>query len=395
MKDYYRVWANINLDAISRNVERMRKNVGPDPRLMGIIKADGYGHGAVPIARAIDSMVWGYGVATAQEATNLRENGIEKPVLVLGYSHETCYEEFVHYQIRPTIYTEEMGRLAGEAVERYRMKTGEKASLPVHIKLDTGMSRIGFSCTDESIKAIKHLYRVKGLKLEGCFTHFSKADEKDKHYTEYQYERFSEMIHQLEEEGIHFSLVHCDNSAGIIDLPEYHRDMVRMGISLYGLYPSDQVEQERVPLEPALGLKSHIVYIKTIEPGTAVSYGGTYVADHSVRLATIPVGYGDGYPRNLSNKGYILVHGEKAPICGRVCMDQFMVDVTHISQARMGDKVTLIGREGDACISVEELAKLAGTFNYEFVCDLGKRIPRVYWQQGLIVGKKDYFRDEY
>ncbi len=236
---------------------------------------------------------------------------------------------------------------------------------------------------------------LPGIQTEGLFTHFARADETDKKETKAQLSRYLHFVELLKERGVEIPVKHCSNSAGIIDLPCANLDLVRAGISIYGLYPSDEVEQETVPLKPVMGLKSFVTYVKTIEPGQAVSYGGTFVAETRMRIATIPVGYGDGYPRNLSGKGYVLIHGKRAAILGRVCMDQFMVDVTGISDVAADTEVTLIGTDGKEEIRVEDLSKLSGRFHYELVCDIGKRVPRVYSRYGKTVGTKDYFDDQY
>ena len=232
------------------------------------------------------------------------------------------------------------------------------------------------------------------MKIESIFTHFAKADYKVKDFAYEQFEKYNHFVERLEEEGVFIPIHQCANSAAIMEMPETSLTLSRAGISIYGLYPSDEMDQEAMELVPAMSLYSHIVYVKEIEPGMGISYGQTFVADKKMKIATIPLGYGDGYPRNLSNKGWVLIHGKKAPILGRICMDQFMVDVTEID-AKEGDLVTLVGTDGDETIKIDELAVLAGTFNYEFVCDLGKRVPRVFMKQGKIIGTKDYFNDDY
>lgn len=261
----------------------------------------------------------------------------------------------------------------------------------VHIKIDTGMNRLGATDTDDTIEMIKDIWLLPNLQIEGIFTHFIAADESDKGKSKNQLERFRGFLHKLEINEIEIPIKHCSNSAGTIDIPEANFNLVRTGLSLYGLYPSDDVQKERIKLIPALELKSHIVYLKEVEEGNGISYGSTYITTKKTRVATIPVGYGDGYPRYLSNKGYVLVRGQKALILGRVCMDQFMVDVSHIEGVKEGDVVTLIGEDSGQKITVEELAEMGeNTFNYEFLCGLGKRIPRVYFDKEEIIGIKDY-----
>lgn len=380
MRQHNRVCAEIDLDAVLFNMEQMKNRIGGDAQLIAVVKTDGYGHGAVPIARMLEevSYVWGYAVACLEEAVQLKENGIKKPVLVLGCVFPDQYEEMIRYDIRPTVYTEEMAEeLSKEAARRGK-------DVFFHIKIDTGMGRIGFAVNEESVETIERISRLPHVRMEGMYTHFAKADETDKTYTLRQHERFLFMKGQLERRGVTVQYYDCDNSAGIIDFPDMKHDLARAGISTYGMYPSKEVHKEAVALKPALSLISHVTFVKNVEPGTAISYGGTFVAKEKMKVATIPVGYGDGYPRSLSNKGSVLIHGKRARILGRVCMDQFMVDVTDIPETKFMDRVVLVGSDGDDRISVEELSELSGRFNYEFVCCLGKRIPRVYRRGGTI-----------
>ncbi len=387
MKQYNRVCARIDLDAIEYNMEMMHKNTQEGVSMISVIKTDGYGHGAVQIARMLEpkDYIWGYAVATLDEAVVLRKRGIKKPILVLGCIFPDQWEAAITHEIRFTVYTKEMA----EGISELAGKLGKDAY--VHIKLDTGMSRLGFLIQEESAEIITGITRLPGLIMEGMFTHFAKADETDKTFTNKQYEGYLWMKKRLEENGVTFQYYHCCNSAGIIDVKEANLDLVRAGISTYGLYPSEEVEKENVPLKPALELVSHVAHVKWVDEGTPVSYGGTYITKRRTRIATIPVGYGDGYPRSLSNKGYVLIHGKEAPILGRVCMDQFMVDVTEIEDVAFGDVVTLVGENEGAHLPVEVLSDLSGRFNYEFVCDLGKRIPREFIRHGEVVEQMDYF----
>lgn len=387
MKTYSRVYAKIDLDAIAYNMEQMKQNIRPETKVMAVIKADGYGHGAVQIAEMMErwNYIWGFAVATLDEAVVLRTEGIQKPILVLGCVFPDQYMEMLKHEIRMNIYTEEMA----ESISRMAAREGKTAYM--HIKLDTGMSRLGFGINEQSAETIKRISKMPNVNMEGIFTHFTKADEKDKSFTKKQIQEFVWMTERLKEKNVQFTYEHCSNSAGIIDVPEANFDIVRAGISTYGLYPSEEVDKTNVKLKPALALKSHVAFVKEIERGTPVSYGGTFVAKEKMKIATIPVGYADGYPRSLSNKGYVLIRGKKAPILGRVCMDQFMVDVTQIEGVSFGDKVTMIGKDGNEILPVEVLSELSGRFNYEFVCDLGKRIPRVYVRDGKIAEQVDYF----
>ena len=387
MKKYSRVCAKIDLDSIAYNMEQMKKRIGGDSRLIAVIKTDGYGHGAVPIARMFEEVpyVWGYAVACLGEGIVLRKQGIRKPILVLGCVFPDEYEDMIENDIRAAVYTEEMAQQMSDTA----VKLGRQVYF--HIKIDTGMGRIGFPVKKESADAIARIGRLPNARIEAMFTHFAKADEKDKTYTLGQHEKFLWMKEAMEKRKIEIPYYDCDNSAGIIDFPDMKHDLARAGISTYGMYPSDEVKKESVDLKPALRLVSHVSFVKDVEPGTAISYGGTFVSKEKMRVATIPVGYGDGYPRSLSNKGYVLIHGKRAPILGRVCMDQFMVDVTRIPETKFMDQVVLIGSDGDDRILVEDLASLSGRFNYEFVCCLGKRIPREFWRNGEIIEQTDCF----
>ncbi|MDO4262391.1 MAG: alanine racemase [Eubacteriales bacterium] len=387
MKHYMRVCAEINLDAAAYNFKSMKDNLTPGTRMAAVVKADGYGHGAVPIARMAESYdyIWGFAVATAEEAVCLRRAGIQKPVLVLGYVFPDAYEEMVANDVRLTVFKTAMARqISDEAVRQ-----GKKAYL--HIKVDTGMSRIGFPDNAASADAVKEISGLPGVETEGLFTHFARADETDKTAARAQLSRYLAFRRLLEERGVKIGIHHCSNSAGIFDLKEANQDMVRAGISIYGLYPSDEVNKLAVPILPVMSLRSHVVYIKELEAGAAVSYGGTFVAEQPMRVATIPVGYADGYPRSLSGKGWVLIRGRRAPILGRVCMDQMMVDVSGIPDAREGDLATLIGADGGLEITMETLGDLSGRFNYELACDIGKRVPRRFWKDGQIAATQDYY----
>lgn len=387
MKTYSRVYARVDLDAIASNMERMKQNLSKDTKIMAVIKADGYGHGAVQIAQMLENIeyVWGYAVATLDEAVVLKSEGMKKPILVLGCVFPDQYMEMLKYDIRMNVYTEEMA----EAISQMAAREGMTAYM--HIKLDTGMARLGFDASEESLEAIHRISKMNNVCMEGIFTHFAKADEVDKTFTQKQMKDFTWMTEQLKEKGVEFKFEHCANSAAIIDVPEAHFDLVRAGISTFGLYPSEEVNKENVRLKPAMALKSHVAFVKEIAIGTPISYGGSYVSERPMKIATIPVGYADGYPRNLSNVGCVLIRGKRAPIVGRVCMDQFMVDVTDIDGVSFGDNVTLIGKDGNETITVEDLSALSGRFNYEFICDLGKRIPRVFVRDGKIAEQVDYF----
>lgn len=387
MKNYSRVCARIDLDAIEYNMEMMRKNLDEGVKILSVIKSDGYGHGALQVARflAKKEYIWGYAVAALDEGMILRKGGIEKPILVMGCIFPEQWEEMLLHEIHMTIYDVKTARRVSE----FAVKMGKKAY--IHVKIDTGMSRLGFLAQEDSIGRIEEISRMPNLVIEGMYTHFARADETDKTDAKSQLAKFMWMKGRLAKLGVTASYYHCSNSAGIIDLREASLSMVRAGIATYGLYPSDEVKKDLVPLRPAMELISHVVHVKWVEAQTPVSYGGTFVTSRPTRIATIPVGYGDGYPRSLSNKGYVLIHGKKAPILGRVCMDQFMVDVTDIDDVEFGDLVTLVGRNGDAWVTVEMLSSLAKKLRYEFICNFGKRVPREFLRHGKVVEQMDYF----
>lgn len=387
MKRFDRLKAVVSLDAIAHNFAEMKKNIAEGTKMIAVIKADGYGHGAEAIARLTDnySYIWGYAVATAEEALQLRNAGVEKPILILGLVFEEYFREMVAGDIRLTVCEYETAKkLSREAVRQDK-------TVHIHIGLDTGMSRIGFADTSESVEEIKKIAALDHLEIEGMFTHFARADETDKTPAADQLNRYLAFAELLEKSGVHIPLKHCSNSAGIIRMKEANLDAVRAGITIYGIYPSSEVERDIVKLEPAMELKSHISYVKDLEPGASISYGGTYTADKKIRVATIPAGYADGYPRTLSNKGWVLIHGQKAPILGRVCMDQFMVNVSDIPDVKAGDEVTLIGKDGDEFISIETFGDMSGRFSYEFACDISKRVPRVYLKNGKEWGELTFF----
>ncbi|MCH5252664.1 MAG: alanine racemase [Lachnospiraceae bacterium] len=372
MKEYNRTYAEIDLEAIRYNIRQVRKNIRPETKIMAIVKANAYGHGAVPVAKALYGLVDGYGVATMEEALELRKAGLDGMILILGYTGEEWFSALVKNEISQTIYSVEIA-------EKLNAVSGEqKKKARVHIKIDTGMSRLGFPAGRDSIEKIKRIAAMPYLEIEGAFTHFARADEKTPEAAKEPLQTYLDFIKELEKEGISIPVHHVSNSAAIIHFPEANLDMVRSGIMTYGLYPSEEIPKDSICLKPAMQWKAHISFVKTVEPGTPISYGGTYTAGKKMRIATIPVGYADGMRRELSNRGRVLVHGQYADIVGRVCMDQFMIDVTDIPDVKEGDVVTIVGRDGKKEISVEEIAALSHSFNYEFVCCVTNRVPRFY-----------------
>ena len=375
----------MDLDAIRYNISKVQETVGPDVMVMAVIKADGYGHGALPIAHALNQIgVDRFGVAFAEEGMMLRKGGIKNPILILGYSHESQYQTILDYDLTPTVFSYE----TAEGLSRAAVKAGKKTV--VHIKLETGMNRIGFLPCEESMEEIEKISKLPGLYLEGIFTHMAKADESDKHTAQKQMDTYKGFVNKLEERGISIPVKHVANSASILDMADFKLDMVRSGIITYGLYPSKEVTMDRIQLRPAMEWKTHIVNLKEIHPGDGVSYGHIFVAKEPRKIATLPVGYADGYPRSLSGRGRVLIRGQYAPIVGRVCMDQMMVDVTDIEKVQLLDEVTLMGRDQENVITAEELGDLAYSFNYELVCGISKRVPRVIYENGRVTEVIDY-----
>ncbi|MCM1106577.1 MAG: alanine racemase [Blautia sp.] len=370
----YRVYAEIDLDAVRYNLESMHKNIANQTKIAAVVKTNAYGHGALRIAEAIEDIpcLWGYAVATLEEAAALIEDGRKKPVLILGISPQGQYKSIIEHEIRPAVCSYEAAAALSQMAEKLHK------ICHIHVKVDTGMGRIGFAANEKSAGEIARIASLSNIHIEGIFTHFARADEEDKESALTQLSLFRHMLSLLKERGVYIPIRHCSNSAGIVELPGANMDMVRAGITLYGLWPSEEVRRDIIDLKPVMSLKSQVSFLKTVEPGHGISYGGTYTTETKRRIATIPVGYGDGYARSLSNKGYVLIHGKRASICGRVCMDQFMVDVTDIPGVAEGDTVTLLGRDGEAAITMEELGRLSGRFNYEFACLITARVPRVY-----------------
>lgn len=366
-------WAEIDLKAIAHNVQEFKRIIKPNSLLCAVVKANAYGHGAVEISQvALDNGANYLAVATVAEAIQLRTAGFNVPILILGYTPPEMATHVVRYNITQTITDFSMAKSLSDAAAASAQK------VKVHIKVDSGMSRIGFYPGPESVQVIKQIAKLPNLEIEGAFTHFAVSDIVDKTFTLAQFSIFTNFLDSLQSAGIDIKIRHAANSAAIIDLPETHLDMVRLGISLYGLYPSDEVHKENISLQPAMTLKAKVVQVKKIPPGISVSYGRTWQADKEAVVATLPLGYADGYTRLLSNKGEILVHGQRANIIGRICMDQCMADVSHIPDVQTGDEVVLFGAQIGAVIPVEEVAAKIGTINYEVVCMVSPRIPRIY-----------------
>ena len=366
-------WAEIDLGAMAHNVRELRKRIGPEVRILGVVKDDGYGHGAVPVARtALEAGVGYLGVSGPDEGRELREAGLKAPILIFGAGRPEEAGEIVEHNLTATLCTDEFAA----SLARSGRERGQKAK--VHLKVDTGMGRIGVHF-EEAADFVRRWAGEKNLEIAGIYTHFPSAEEEDKTFSRIQIARFKEVIARLGEEGINIPLKHLANSAAILNLPESYFDLVRPGLIIYGLYPGPAMRKE-INLRPALSLKTKIVYLKRTPPGISISYGRTYITGQETMIATLPVGYGDGYSRFLSNKGEVLVKGKRAPIRGRVCMDQTMIEVGHLPGVRVGDEVVLIGKQGKENISVEEIAEKIATVPHEIVCRLAKRVPRSYSQ---------------
>ena len=377
---------NIDLDVIARNFDTVKKKAGVP--VMAIVKADAYGHGAIQVARLLQDRCSFFGVSSMLEAMELRQAGLTNPILILGHTPVNAFPLAIRQGIRPAIFHWNDAVALSEAAQ----EAGQTALF--HLAVDTGMSRLGFQATEETLDICEKIMRLPGIKAEGLFSHFATADSADLSRSRKQAALFDWFDEELKRRGIHIPIRHLDNSAGLMNF-ENHYEMVRSGIVTYGMYPSEEVNPQLMQLEPALQFLSRVSHIKTLPAGREISYGGTYVTTKPTKVATVPVGYADGYRRQLSGKFHVLIRGKKAPILGRICMDQMMVDVTHISDIDINDKVVLVGRSGDEVITMEEIAEAAGSFNYEFVCGISRRVPRIYTQGGKTVHSVHYLLDPF
>lgn len=380
---YFRTQAAINLDSLEYNINSVKEKLTNHVKLLAVIKADAYGHGAVEFAKFLENKCDFFGVACIEEAIELKKAHIKTPVLILGHVSTYNYFDVVKYDIRIPIFSfDDAKELSKEALRQHK-------TIPYHFCIDTGMNRIGFKPTQKNADLCKEIYTLPNIICEGIFSHFATADEKDLSKSFEQCNRFESFIKMLEDRNITIPIKHINNSAGIMNFSK-HFDMCRMGIITYGLYPSEDVDKKLLDIKPVMSWITHISFIKTLSPGEEISYGGTYKTTKQQKIATIPVGYADGYPRCLSNIGKVIINGEFAPIVGRICMDQFMVDVTDIDDVNIETKVTLIGKQGDCTITMEEFANAAHSFNYEQICRIARRVPRVYYSNGKIVKTTNY-----
>lgn len=380
-----RTWAEVDLDAIAHNIREIRKITNPSAKIMAVVKADAYGHGFLEVTRTLlDNGADRLAVAVLQEGKQLRSRGVTVPILILGASMEEDIEDLINFDITPNVFTYEFAKELSYAAEKH-----DKV-VKIHIKVDTGMSRIGFVATENNDAIVDEIVKISQLpyiETEGIFSHFSTSDEYDDSYTRLQFARFMDVIGKLEKRGVHIPIKHICNSAGIMMYPEMHLDMVRPGVILYGMYPSSEVDKSKLDLKRAMSLRSRITLVKTVEAGRGISYGKEYVTDKPTRVATVPIGYADGYLRKLAHGGMMIVRGKKVPIIGRICMDQCMIDVTDIPDCERGDEVIIFGTEG---VTIDDLADWLETINYEVACVIGKRIPRIYTKGGKTVKMLNY-----
>ena len=375
----------IDLDAIAHNFDAVREKTGV--KVMAVVKADAYGHGAIQVARLLEEKCAFFGVSSMLEAMELRQAGLKTPILILGHTPVSAFPTAIREGIRPTVFHYE------DALALSQAATELAATAPFHFAVDTGMSRIGFQATEESADICARIAALPGLFAEGLFSHFATADCADLSRSRKQAELFAAFDGMLKARGVEIPIRHLDNSAGLMNFSD-HYEMVRSGIVTYGMYPSDEVDPQLLALRPALRWESRITHVKRLEPGREISYGGTFVTQRPTVVATIPVGYADGYRRSLSGKFYVLIRGKKAPILGRICMDQMMVDVTDIPGAALNDRVVLVGTDGDEAITMEQISAAADSFNYEFVCGISRRVPRIYVRGGKTVHSVHYLLDD-
>ncbi|ENZ03621.1 alanine racemase [Clostridium thermobutyricum] len=384
MKNIRPVWAEVDLKAIENNIKEI-KRVAKDKEIIAVVKADAYGHGALDVVPVLlkngaDRLA----VAVITEAIELRKAGINVPILILGYTPISFADDIINYDIEQTVFDLNYAKELSKAA----LRLGKKAK--IHISLDTGMGRIGFIPNEESINSIEEISKLDGIEITGMFTHFSTADEADKNYTREQFEKYKWTVYQLEKRDINVGIKHVANSATIIDLEEYYYDAIRPGIILYGYYPSNEVNKEKIKIRPALTLKSHVIHLKEVKEGTYISYGRKYVTKGIEKIATLPIGYADGYTRLLSGKVKVIINNKLVPVVGRICMDQCMVNVSELDSVKVGDEVILLGETENCKYNADDIAKEIDTISYEILCMIGKRVPRVYKINDSIVSTRHY-----
>ncbi|NFT92879.1 alanine racemase [Clostridium botulinum] len=378
------VWAEIDLDAIAYNMKNIKK-LAQNKDVIAVVKADCYGHGALDVVPTLlENGASRLAVAVLTEAIELRNNNVTAPIMILGYTPEYLFEEVVNYDIEQTVYDLEYAK----KLSHLAIKFNKKAK--IHIAIDTGMGRIGFIPNEKAIKDIKKIYNLKGIDVIGIFTHFSTSDETDKEYTNEQFNKFTSFIDMLSNVGVKIPIKHTSNSGAIIDLPKTYLDSVRAGIILYGYYPSDEINKDNIKLKPALTLKASLTRVQELDINSYISYGKTFKTERKSIIATLPIGYADGYSRLLAPGAKVIINGQFAPIVGRICMDQCMIDVTDIDNVNVGDEVIILGEDGNLKLTANDLANSMGTINYEILCMLKYRIPRVYIKNGEIFNVRNY-----
>ena len=378
------VWAEIDLDNLENNMKEIRR-ISKSKEIIAVVKADAYGHGALDVAPVLlENGATRLAVAVLSEAVELRNGGIHCPIMILGFTPPSLVDTLIENDIEQTVYSYELA----EEISKMAVKKNKTAK--IHIAVDTGMGRIGFLPDEDSIKQVYKISKLPNIVIEGLFTHFAAADEADKDYTFYQIKKYNWFYENLKENNVNVNIRHIGNSAAIMDLPESHYDAVRPGIILYGCYPSNEVKKENINLKPVLSLKTNIVHVKKVPAGTSISYGRKFKTEKESIIATLPVGYADGYSRSLFNKARVIVNGQFAKVVGRICMDQCMIDITDIPGVKVGDEVVLIGEQHGLKISVDDMAELMGTINYEVTCMISRRVPRVYFKNGKVIKVRNY-----
>jgi len=378
------VYAEIDLDAIAYNMKNIKK-LAKDKEVIAVVKADCYGHGSLDIVPTLlENGASRLAVAVLTEGIELRNSNINAPMMILGYTPLYLGEDLIKFDLEQTVYDLDYAKELSEIA----LNVNKKAK--VHIAMDTGMGRIGFLPNEKALKDVSEICSLKGLDVVGIFTHFSTSDEEDKEYTNEQFKKFIEFTEKLSDLGIEIPLKHTSNSGAIIDMPETYLDGVRAGIILYGYYPSNEVKKENISLKPALTLKASITRVQEMDKDMYISYGKTFKTERKSLIATLPIGYADGYSRLLAKNAKVIIHGKFAPIVGRICMDQCMIDVTDIEDVKVGDEVILLGEQGTLKFNADDIADVMGTINYEILCMLKFRIPRVYIKNGEIINVRNY-----
>mgnify|MGYP000901101129 CR=1 FL=1 len=389
-REYRPLWAEINIDNLENNIRQIKSKLGDKTKYISVIKADAYGHGAIEVAKVcIENGINDFAVAMVDEALELRGAGIDKSILILGYTPPNMADIIVEKDISQACFTLDMAKAMSDAAVKC------KKNAEIHIAVDTGMGWIGFSPDEKNADIVKKISMLPNIEIEGIFTHFSTSDEENKEFTKLQYNRFNSFLGLLKERGVNPKIKHAGNSASLIDLPELKMDAVRVGIIQYGLYPSEDVIKDNISLKPVMSVKTNVVYIKEVDAGTPISYGRRFITKRKSKIATLPVGYADGYSRMLFGKAKVILNGRFAPVVGNICMDQCMIDITDLGDIAVGDEVIIMGGDKGISILAEDLADLLGTINYEVLCMFSKRVPRVYYKGGSLVSVRNYLINEY